>query len=419
MDDLAERASLPFSGVRVLDFSWVIAGPASTQWLANLGAEVILIESPTHQSVHRVVDWGGLIGEMTDPFAAHGGFNSINYGKLGCLLDISTDEGRRLVHDLVEVSDIVVTAHTANVVERLGLSHPQLAAVNPEIIVLSISSFGTSGPLRSVAGYGPTSQSYVGVTKMMGYEGTEGGLGIGGFYPDYTVATQAAYLLAAALFRKRRTGRGCHIDIAMVETVLAMLPQELLDVQLNGRQPTPQGNVVPGAAPHDVYPCQGEDRWIAIAVFDANQWTAFCGAAGHPEWRADARFGDITARQANRAALDELVASWSREQDADEAVALLQSVGIPASVSATALDLISDPQLRHRGAYFGLDDPIAGERLAMSLPVVFSDVAERRTSPAPFPGRDNDYVYKTILGLSDVDYAHLEASGIIGRAPLA
>jgi len=406
-------ARLPFEGIRVADFGWVITAPLATLWLATLGAEVIKIENKAHPDTMRRIRGAGGVALM-DPLKLNQSpsFNSLNYSKYSCCLELSHPKAQELAREIVKISDVVVEAYTYPVVERFGLTYEDIKAVKPDIVMLSVSSLGKTGPLRDTTGYGPSNQAYAGLPSMTGYEGSIGG-NIGGTWPDYWMGVAAAYLLMSGLYHKRRTGRGIYMDLSMVEAVLNMVPGQILDYQMNGRAAQPWGNWDPLSAPHGVYRCLGDDRWVAIAVEDETQWAAFCQASGHLEWQHDERFADAYLRQQRRSELDALVTEWTREHTAQDITALLQGVGVSAGPSNDSLGLVNDPQLRHRQQFVGLDHAEMGSREYMAMQGIFSAIPERRYAPTPVYDRDNHGVFRDLLGLPEAEIDDLIKEGVI------
>jgi benzylsuccinate CoA-transferase BbsF subunit len=405
-------STLPFEGLRVADFGWVITAPLATMWLATLGAEVIKVESKTHPDVIRAGLHGGVLPGPDPTWNRCGGFNSLNYSKYSCCLDLNQPEARDLAHEIVKRSDIVIEAFTAPVAERFGLTFPQLQAVKPDVILVSCSSLGKTGPLKDVTGFGPANQAFASLPSMTGYEGGAP-MSMGGTWPDYVCGIIMAYLIMSGLYHRKRTGEGLFIDFSMAEAVMGMIPGQLLDYQMNGRVATPQGNRDHLAAPHDVYRCDGDDKWVAIAVHDDAQWAAFCDAAGHPEWRADERFGDLHRRQAHHAGLDALVTAWTRTLTPRQVTERLQAVGVPAGPSQDGEEIANDPQLRHRGQIIELDHPEVGPRIHMGMQGLFGAIPERRYFPTAVYDEHNDLVFRDLLGLPREEIDRLVAEGVI------
>lgn len=390
--------TLPFEGIRVTDFGWVLAAPHCTQWLAVYGAEVIKIETHRRLDAMRTSPHGGFV-ESISGINRNGAFNSLNYGKRSCCLDMTTSEGKELMRRLVGISDIVVESFTSPVAEQFGLTYDELRAVKPDVILLSVSALGRTGPLKDVPGFGPNTQIFAGQPSITGYPGGPP-TPVGGTWPDYTCGMAMVFPLLAALHHRMDTGQGQHIDFGMGEVVTAMIPEALLDYAMNGRVAGPQGNRENHMAPNNTYPCQGDDRWVAISVATDQEWRALCQVTGHPEWLDDVRFAEPLGRWKNQESLDALLAEWTRRHTPAEAARKLREAGVPAGPSADTLDLISDPQLQHRGLFREFDHPEAGRRLGMGMEGRFSAITEWRYTPAPLLDQDSPYVFQELLGLS-------------------
>ena len=403
---------LPFEGIRVADFGWILAAPLASQWLATLGADVIRIESKARPDLVRSGAVGGVIPGPDPSWNRVATFNSVNYSKRGCTLDMTKPKAQELAYRIIEKSDVVNEAFTTPVVERFGLTYDKLKSIKPDIILIANSSLGKTGPLGDVAGMGPANQAFAGLPSMTGYEGGTP-TGMGGTWPDYTVGLTLAYLIISALYHRQRTGEGLYIDHSMAETVMSMIPGQLLDYSMNGRVAVPRGNRDDLAVPHNLYRCQGDDKWIAISVHDERQWAAFCKAAGHSEWLEDERFCDSFSRHLNVKELDALVTEWTLTLTNMEVMERLQAVGVPAGPSQNNEALINDPQLQFRNQFIETDHVEVGRRVSMGLQGQFSAIPERRYNAAPAMGQHNEEVFHDFLGLSREEIDRLVEEEVI------
>ena len=403
---------LPFEGIRVADFGWVITAPLGTEWLATMGAEVIKVESKAHTDVMRGGQHGSHVPGPDPVWNRAGGYNSLNYSKYSCCLDLTKPRARELAHELIKTSDVVIEAFTGPVVERFELTYEWTRFLRPDIIHASVSSLGKTGPLKDVTGFGPANQAFASLPSMMGYQGGPP-TSMGGTWPDYVMGIAVAYLTMAALYNRQQTGNGLYIDLSMAEAVMDMIPGQLLDYAMNGRIASPTGNLDAMAAPHNVYRCQGDDKWVAIAVQTEVQWASFCRVVGHPEWREDKRFVDLSQRQKHLSELDVLITEWTRPLEATDIMGRLQAEGISAGPSQNNLDMINDPQLQHRGQFIEIDHPETGKRLQMGMQGIFSAIPERRYSHSPVLDQDNHFVFHDILGVSEDEIEQLTEEGVI------
>jgi benzylsuccinate CoA-transferase BbsF subunit len=384
-------------GIRILDFSWVLAGPYATRILADFGAEVIKVQS--------------LLPEEEDKFS-HGCYNTCNRNKLGITLNLNKPEGVALAKRLVAISDAVVENFTPRVMANWGLDYNSLKKVKPDLIMLSMSTMGNTGPWRDYVGFGPTVQAFSGITYLTSYPGRPP-LGLGTSYADHIAGLLACLALLGAVEYRRRTGEGQYIDVSQVEAMASLLGEAVLDYAVDGKEVEPVGNSSAEAAPHGVYRCQGADRWCAIAVFTDEEWQGFKRALGNPPWAEDKRFTTFAGRLKNSEELNRMVEEWTSGRTADEAMALLQEQGVAAGVVQTASDLAQDPQLNQRSFFIELDHPELGKTISDAVPIKLSDTPARYTRAAPVLGQDNNYVYGELLGLSESELAELKNQGVI------
>ena len=383
--------------IRILDFSWVLAGPYATRILADFGAEVLKVQP--------------LLPEAEDTFS-RGYYNTWNRNKLGISLNLNKPQGVALAKKLVAVSDAVVENFTPRVMANWGLDYDSLKKIKPDIIMLSLSAMGNTGPWRDYSGFGPTIQAFSGITYLTSFPGKPP-LGLGTSYADHVAGLLACLALLGALEYRRRTGEGQYIDVSQVEAMSSLLGSAILEYMVDGKETEPVGNSSTEAAPHGVYCCRGDDRWCAIAVFTDEEWQGFKRALGNPPWAEDRKFATLTGRLKHSEELNRLVEGWTKKRTAEEVMALLQGQGVAAGVVQDASDLANDPRLRERGFFIELDHPELGKTISDAVPVRLSDTPARYTRPAPVLGQDNDYVYGKLLGLSRDELTELKKQGII------
>lgn len=391
----------PLAGVRVLDFTWVLAGPFCTRLLADYGAEVIKVQSAVVPGTEEQ--------NLSPNFAAW------NRNKLSVTLNLNQPEGVELAKRLASLSDVVVENFTPRVMENWGLDYARLKEANPDLIMLSLSGMGQTGPLRDYVCFGPTIQALSGLTYLTGLAGRPP-IGIGVSLSDHLAGLAGALGVLAALELRRSTGQGSSIDLSQLEVSCGLLGPAFLDLAANGRAAEPQGNGWPygDAAPHGIYRCQGEDRWCAIAVFSQEEWRALCRAMGEPAWTHNERFATLDARSKHADELDRLVEGWTRERAPEEVMRLLQGVGVAAGVVQNAEDLAQrDPQLQHRGFWVSQDHPVLGRVPTDGSPLLFSEIAPTFDRPAPLLGQHNDEIFRQLLGLSQEETTRLKQQGII------
>jgi crotonobetainyl-CoA:carnitine CoA-transferase CaiB-like acyl-CoA transferase len=384
--------------IRILDFSWVLAGPYATRLLADFGAEVIKVQP--------------LLPSEADDAFARGYENTWNRNKLGITLNLNKAEGVALARRLVAICDAVVENFTPRVMANWGLDYKNLQKIKPDIIMVSMSVMGQTGPWRDYAGFGPTVHAFSGMTRLTSFPGKPP-IGPGFSYADHVAGLYASLALLGALEYRRRTGEGQFVDISQVEAMASLLGGTILDYTAHGHEAVPVGNSSSLAAPHNVYRCQGDDRWCAIAVFTDEEWSGFKRALGNPSWAEGEEFATLSRRLNNAEELDRLVAAWTKERTAEEITALLQANGVAAGVVQDASDLVTNPQLNERGFFIDPEHKQPGQTAADATPIRLSQAPASYRRAAPTPGQDNDYVYRQLLGMSEIEVAELRESGVI------
>lgn len=398
------HTSAPLHGIRVADFTWVWAGPFCTLQLAHLGAEVIRVESANRICVTRLLPpWP----EGQPGINRSGYFNQYNQGKLSLALDFNRPEALAVAKDLVAQSDVVCDNFAAGVMDRLGLGYEHLRRVKPDIVMISMSGYGATGPERDFVSYGPAQVPLSGMSSLTGYEGWPP-MHVGVSYGDPTAGLHGAVAVLAALLHRARTGEGQFIDLSQLETTVAVLGEGIVEQVLTGQPPPRCGNRDPQMAPHGVFPCAGEQRWVAIAARDDDDWRRLAAAIGKPELAGDPRFASLAERKANETALEALIAEWTRTQRAEDVVALLQRAGVPAFVSMSNRDLAEDAHLNQSGFFVRLEHPEVGTKQHIGVPWRMSDTPCTVQRPAPCLGQHTEEVLSRILGYSAERIAELQ-----------
>jgi crotonobetainyl-CoA:carnitine CoA-transferase CaiB-like acyl-CoA transferase len=394
----------PLAGIRIADFTVHNAGPFCTHLLSQLGAEVIKVESAMRPDAFRKPHpVYGRMGPAT--------FDQVASTKLSIRINLKKPEGVALARRLVAVSDVAAESFRPGVIERLGLGFEDLKAVKPDIIMLCVSSSGQSGPDRHFAGYAPLFGAWGGLGEMTGY--SDGPPVEMRHVMDHTVGMNSAVAVLAALQRRRATGEGGLVDVSAREVASSLLGEALL-LAAAGKEPHRIGNEHLTMAPHGVYPAQGEDRWVSIAVTSDAEWQVLAAIVDQPGLAGDARFAKAVDRHANRAALEPILSTWTRSMPADDIAGMLQDAGIAAHASWTTPELAADPHLRARGAICEVQEPDGRHRAAVGVPMRLSkgpQIGIHRGTPAL--GEDEDYVYGELLGLSRAERTALEKSEVI------
>jgi len=398
------------------------AGPMATRLLADMGAEVIKIESLQHIDPWRgppviTPELAARLPEGTvaeRPYNRSAGFNLQNRNKYGIALDLMTEPGKEVFKKLVKISDVVVENYSPRVMASLDLDYPVLKEINPEIIMMSLPALGGTGPDRDYIAFGQTIDCMSGMAYLTGYPGEEPMLQSGLSYGDPLSGMNAAFAILAALRYRRRTGRGVHIDLSQVEGLIAFNADAVMDYTMNGRVRERMGNRHTSAAPHGCYRCRGEDGWVAVAVASDAAWQRFCRAVGQPPWAEDERFADVPGRYRHQDELDRLVEAWTIQYDHYQVMHILQQADVPAGPVLDAKELVEEPHLNERGIFETVTHPEVGTHPYVGMYARFSKTPGSIRRPAPCLGEHNQFVLGEMLGLSPEEIAELEELGIIG-----
>lgn len=401
------KRDLPLAGLKVLDFTWVYAGPAMTRQLADCGATVIKIESTIAPDGLRSV---GPYKDSQAGVERSGNFGNVNLGKLSLGLNLKAPEARALVLKLVDWADVVVENFSPSAMKGWGLDYESLRAHKPELIMLSSSLSGATGPESELAGYGTMGSALAGFGLLTGWPDRRPAAPYMA-YTDYIAPRFALTALLAALDHRRRTGVGQHIDLSQTECSIHFLGSAILDHTTNGRTPTARGNESRSASPSGVYPASGEERWIAIDVPDEACWRALAATAD-AGWADDRRFADLASRRTNNVALDEVIANWTSQYDVEDLENRLQSVGVPVHRVSTSQDAFEDPQLEARSHFLWIEHPELGHVPYENTRAILSSTPAR-PGPCPTLGQHNALVLSDILGLEDDEITELIIAGAI------
>ena len=388
-------SELPLDGIRVVDLSWIIAGPTATRFMAAMGAEVIKVGS----------------ARRPDPSARGPAFQVYNQSKSYCALNISTAKGVELVKQLLAVSDVVIENFAVGVIERLGLSYEVVSAQRPDIIMVSSSGTGHYGPHKDYVAYGSLLQHYTGWNSISGYPQRDPVPG--GLWADPWVGMELAMVTAAALNHRMLTGQGQYIDFSMAEALSAAIPGAVLDYQMNHRVPEPMGNRDAWYAPHGVYHCQGADRWVAIAVTNGQEWNSLCRLIQRHDLAEDPRFADAEGRKEHHDELDAAITQWTMRREDHEAARLLQEAGVPSGPSLDISRVFQEPQLREAGYLTSIQTRDGEARDLPGLPWRFDGEENPILAEAPVLGQDNAYVYQGLLGMSEDEMNRLAEEQVI------
>lgn len=406
---------LPLQGVRVLDLTFVWAGPTATVLLADLGAEVIKIESTARWDMR---------GPLPEPRAdggrrvwyGRGGFHTRNRNKLGITLDLSREQGRDIFLRLVRLSDVVIENYSARVMSNLGLDYAVLKSVKPDIILVSMPGFGAHGPYRDHPSWGETLDATSGIASRTGYrDGPPLRSAIA--FADPVGGFHGALAAIVALHHRRATGEGQHVVLSQHEALTRFVAPEVLAAAMTGRVPPRLGNRHPLMAPAGVYPCAGDDRWVALAVRSDVEWERLVEVLGSPAWATEPRWATLQGRQEHHDELDARLSAWTSRQEVAEVVEQLRRAGIPAAPANTNAEVLEDPHLRGRAFFQEIDEPQSGAFPHMGLAARLSRTPGSIRRPGPAFGEHNRYILQGLLGLTEEEIQGLYGLGIVADEP--
>jgi crotonobetainyl-CoA:carnitine CoA-transferase CaiB-like acyl-CoA transferase len=404
-------------GTRVIDLTIFLAGPMPSAILADLGAEVIKVEAIQRLDGFRAYGTPSL-ASADAAYERSPLFNAANHNKCGITLNLTTPDGVKLFKLLVVKSSAVVTNFSPRVLPQFGLEYRALSAINPAIVLTSVSGFGQDGPWRDYVSFAAIGEALSGITSLGGYSAQDlvlNGVGVSDFY----TGLMAAFGTLTALREARETGRGCHVDVSQLEASIPFIADAFMDFSLNGRRRSAAGNEDPARAPHGCFPAGGEDAWITISVGNDEQWQALVEVMGRPQWATKTEFASALNRHRHRERLNEMVAEWTVTQDKETLSRELQRRGIAAAPVRAPAEQLSDPQLKATGFFQSVDHKHAGRHPYPSLPIRIDGQYPRINRVGPMLGEDNQYVFTQILGLDQAELDRLEKAGVIGNRPVA
>ena len=401
-------AARPLEGVRVIDMSWMWAGPYCALQLAELGAEVIRIESNQRPCMNRRVPPYA----NDEPGLNRGGsFNQWNQQKKSVLLDMKTPGAPRLARELIEKSDVFIENYAVGVVQRLGLGYEALSAGNPGLVMCSLSGYGLTGPYHNRVAFGTPLTMISGLSALSGYRGHGPGE-VGISYGDPNAGLHGSFAILAALWKREETGKGQYIDLSQWESLVTILPEGVMPFTMRGEQPERMSNRDLLVAPHGIYRCAGEDRWVSLSAGNDAQWRRLADLI-NPALATDGRFASARDRKLNEDELDAAIEAWTSAREAWDVARELQAAGIPAAPVMDMQEVGDDPHLNERGFYVQLDHIEAGRQKHAGIPWKFHETPVAITEPAPCMGEDNEYVVMELLGRSREEYERLLAEGVL------
>ncbi len=411
-------AGRALAGVRVVEMGQLIAIPFATKLMADMGAEVIRIESCARMDGYRMAGFYKQ-DASGDYWNRAVNFHEQNRGKRSVTLDLTKSDGLETLLDLIAVSDVFAENFTPRVIRNFGLDYEDLRKVKPDIVMVSSTGYGHSGPWSGFGAIGYGTEAASGLASVTGY--ADGPPAIPELpYADYTAGEHTVFAIMAALMRRAVTGRGQLIDVSQTQTLTATAPDALMDYAFNGRVGAPSGNRHRVWAPQGTYRCAGEDRWISLTVRSDDEWAALCETLDRREWIGDPRFEDGLARLGSHDRLDEMISEATRAWDAGKLQAALQAVGVAAGAALDGKGLLFDEHLNERG-FFEVVEHAEGSGVPplpyASRPWKFGATPGRIDHAAPSLGEHNEDALGGLLGFSTERVREMEEAGVIGTAP--
>lgn len=395
-------------GIKVADFSWVVAGPMVGKYLGDHGAQVIRIESMKVPCPLRT----GMPYKDNKPGVDRSTyFCNYNNNKYGVTLDLKNPSGLAVAKKIIMWADIVIENFSPGAMSRLGLGYSEISKVKPIIIMISLSNQGQTGRRAQYPGMGVHLTGLSGFYHITGWP-DRGPVIPNAAYTDIISPRFATAALIAALDYRDRTGKGQWLDLSQYESVVQFLAPLTLDYRVNNNRVAERvGNRSSCAAPHGAYKCQGNDKWCVIAVFNNQDWINFCNAVENPPWTKDPKFSSLLGRKENEDELNKLVETWTSKLTAEEVMRIMQNAGINSGIVQDCDDLSRDPQLKHREKYWKVEHPVIGKHICEAPAFKLSKTPAKLRSPAPCLGEHNEYVCTHFLGVSDKQFLKFMEEG--------
>ena len=427
-------AKLPLEGIRVVGMTQMWAGPTVEMHLADWGAEIIKVESihylavgtrgaaPRHPKFAVDFVTGGYAAYLKEGYDEVNGrpwnrscmFNVHGRNKLSCTVDPVQPKGKEILKRLIQVSDIFIENSQPAVMEDFGFTYDVISEWNPNIIMLSMSGFGQTGPNKYYRSLGAHQDAFLGHTYLRGYADRDVTANSAIYHCDEASGTIGAFMIVMALHQRNRTGKGMFIDMSQTEATMIQLGEAIMDYTMNRRVTERTGNRDLYGGIQGCYRCLGEDRWVCITIRTDEEWEGFCRALGYPHWAKDDKFADGLKRWQNHNELDKHIEEWTKQRDSFEVMHALQKEGVAAGPVEHPDEAYNDPQMKERGFFEKVTHAECGTHRYPGLTFRMSKTPNRIRLPAVRLGEHNEYVYKEVLGVSDAEYAELEKEGHIG-----
>ena len=416
---LPDSSNGALSNIRICDFTGQLAGAGATRVFAAFGAQVIRIEDPVTQGGWDILRGNGPFVDDRRGNELGGAFNNHNVEKLGISLNLRNPKAKEVVRRLIAISDVVSENFSAGVLERWGFSYSEMVALKPDIIYVSNCGFGHEGPYANFKTWGPIVQAMSGLTFQSGLPDMPPA-GWGFSHMDHTGAYFMAIAILMALYHRNKTGVGQWVDMSCTDAGASLNGPAILDYTVNERRmrrpgsPHSNRNVYPPMAPHGIYRCDGDDRWVAIAVRDERDWQAMCEATGRSDWKGDARFQTMEGRLKHHDELDDLIEEWTSVRKPMEVMEALQQKGVPAAAVQLPEERVDhDPNTEAWGLFPEIEHPEMGRLRVDGMPIKLSETPARFRRGAPTLGQHNKFVLGEVLEFSGVEIAAMEKEGVV------
>ena len=428
-------STLPLEGIRIVELTHIYAGPYASMHLADWGAELIRLETiqslvsstrgqytqVTQQMVDQAKASGsgfGMVFPNWDPgprpWNRNPSMTSTGRNKLSVTIDLLRPEGREILGRLLQKTDVFIENNVPETMDKLNITYEWLQELNPQIIMLRMPAFGLTGPYTNFRCLGSHVDGVSGHSFSRGHPDEPPSRRGETVAADSAAGASGAFAVFMALWHRRRTGKGQLVEMSLAENFIPFMAESILDLGMNGRIRETIGNRDYRMAPHGVYPCRGEDKWMTLAVGSDEEWQGLCQVMGDTEMALDPRFVDAVSRWNNQDELDVVIGEWSRQQDHRELFQRLQRYGVPAGPVLDELESLEDPHLVQRGYYQPLEHPEMPTLQYHGPLWRMSKTPNKLRRPPPLLGEHNPYVYKEVMGVSDEEYSRFEAEGQIG-----
>jgi benzylsuccinate CoA-transferase BbsF subunit len=404
--------SMPFEGLKVIDLCWSGAGASIMNLFSHYGAMVIRVESARQTDpIRRVLTYTDYTKDSPHALelSAYYAF-SHPARKYGMTLDLKNPGAKEVLKKLIAKCDVIGESFPTGVIERLGFDYETVKSIKPDIIMFRSCGYGHTGPMARQAGFGMILSAYSMMYSLSGWPDREP-VPVSSYYTDQLSPLCGMLALTAALDYRRRTGKGQCIDHSQIESGLNYVTPLILDYAANGHELPLMGNKCDYAAPHGVYRCKGDDRWVAIAVTTDEEWVSFCRVLRNPAWTKEPKFKDLENRLKNNDKLDKLVEDWTENNSPEFVMEVLQKAGVGAGVVSNAQDLCEDPQLNHYEFFREVEHPYTGKAKYYHPPAFKLPDAPASVGRPTLLGEHNEYICRELLGMSDAEFARLQQEG--------